>query len=227
MVIDFGGKFMKMHRMELIIFDLDGTLIDSSDDIAWAANKSLLYMGESEKDIEVIKENIGWGVKFLLQRLMPGAGEESIRTARGKFIEYYWDHLNVNTTLYPGVLETLKYLRGLDKKMAIVTNKQIKFTERILEELAIRGIFDMVLGGDSLPNRKPHPEPVEKVISTLGVVKEKTVFVGDSPADCEAGKGAGIFTIGVEYGFRDREELLGAGFDILIKEFSELKDILV
>lgn len=216
-----------IKKTGLIIFDLDGTLVDSSDDIAWAANKTLLYMGESERDIEVIKENIGWGVKVLIERLMPGEEEERIRTARGKFLEYYWEHLNVKTALYPGVLDTLEYLKGVDKKMAIVTNKQIKFTERILEELAIKKFFDMVLGGDSLANKKPHPEPVEKIIATLAVQKDMAVFVGDSPVDCEAGKGAGIFTIGVEYGFRDKEELISAGFDLLIKEFSELRDILV
>ncbi|MDD5435828.1 MAG: HAD-IA family hydrolase [Nitrospira sp.] len=218
---------MGMKKTGLLIFDLDGTLIDSSDDIAWAANKALLYLGEDEKDVGVVKENIGWGVKILFERLMPGASEDKISAARGKFIEYYWEHLNVNTVFYPGVPETLKYLREAEKKMAIVTNKQIKFTERILEELAVREMFDMVLGGDSLPNRKPHPEPVEKVISTLGVKREEAVFVGDSPADCEAGKGAGIFTIGVEYGFRDKEDLSSAGFDLLIKKFSDLRGIIV
>lgn len=216
-----------IKKTELIIFDLDGTLIDSSDDIAWAANKTLLYMGKSEREIEVIKENIGWGVKVLIERLMPGEDERRIRTARGKFLEYYWEHLNVKTFLYPGVLDTLKYLKGIDKILAIVTNKQIKYTERIIEELAIKNLFDMVLGGDSLTNRKPHPEPVEKIIAALAVQKEMAVFVGDSPVDCEAGKGAGIFTIGVEYGFRDKEDLISAGFDLLIKEFSELRDIIV
>lgn len=216
-----------IKKTELIIFDLDGTLIDSSDDIAWAANRTLLYMGKSEREIEVIKENIGWGVKVLIERLMPGEDEGRIRTARGKFLEYYWEHLNVKTFLYPGVLDTLKYLKGIDKILAIVTNKQIKYTERIIEELAIKNLFDMVLGGDSLTNRKPHPEPVEKIIAALAVQKEMAVFVGDSPVDCEAGKGAGIFTIGVEYGFRDKEDLINAGFDLLIKEFSELRDIIV
>lgn len=215
-----------MKNVDLVIFDLDGTLIDSSDDIAWSANRSLAFMGYEERDVEVIKENIGWGVKVLLQRLMPDEGEEGIHTARGKFIEYYWEHLNVKTSLYPGVPDILKYLKGLNKKMAVVTNKQIKFSEKILEELAIRDMFDVVLGGDSLANRKPHPEPVEKVISTLSAEKEKTVIVGDSPADCEAGKGAGIYTIGVEYGFRHRSDLIAAGFDVLIKEISELKEMI-
>jgi len=211
---------------ELIIFDLDGTLIDSSDDIAWAANMTLVYMGYNEMDLDAIKEGIGWGVKTLLQKLMPQEGPERIDDARVKFLEYYWDHLTVNTILYPGVRETIDYFKDHDKKMAIVTNKPIKFTEKILNELALKDFFLMVLGGDSLVNRKPDPEPVEKVISTLGVTKGKTVFVGDSKVDGETGKRAGIFTIGVEYGFRGRKELEDAGFDIIISEFPELTRIL-
>jgi len=211
---------------ELIIFDLDGTLIDSSDDIAWAANRTLVYMGYNEMDLDAIKEGIGWGVKTLLQKLMPQEGTERIDEARVKFLEYYWDHLTVNTILYPGVRETIDYFKDHDKKMAIVTNKPIKFTEKILNELALKDFFLMVLGGDSLMNRKPDPEPVEKVISTLGVTKGKTVFVGDSKIDGETGKRAGIFTIGVEYGFRGRKELEEAGFDVIISEFPELTRIL-
>ncbi|HAS18110.1 MAG TPA: phosphoglycolate phosphatase [Nitrospiraceae bacterium] len=211
---------------ELIIFDLDGTLIDSSDDIAWAANMTLVYMGYNEMDLDAIKEGIGWGVKTLLQKLMPQEGPERIDDARVKFLEYYWDHLTVNTILYPGVRETIDYFKDHDKKMAIVTNKPIKFTEKILNELALKDFFLMVLGGDSLVNRKPDPEPVEKVISTLGVTKGKTVFVGDSKVDGETGKRAGIFTIGVEYGFRGRKELEEAGFDVIISEFPELTRIL-
>ena len=211
---------------ELIIFDLDGTLIDSSDDIAWAANRTLVYMGYNEMDLDAIKEGIGWGVKTLLQKLMPQEGPERIDDARVKFLEYYWDHLTVNTILYPGVRETIDYFKDHDKKMAIVTNKPIKFTEKILNELALKDFFLMVLGGDSLMNRKPDPEPVEKVISTLGVTKGKTVFVGDSKVDGETGKRAGIFTIGVEYGFRGRKELEEAGFDVIISEFPELTRIL-
>lgn len=217
---------MEGREIDLIIFDLDGTLIDSSDDIAWAANRTLLHMGHDEMALETIKEGIGWGVKTLLERLMPDEGPERIDDARGKFLDYYWGHLTVKTTLYPGVKETIAYFREINKKMAVVTNKPVRFTERILEEFGLGESFMMVLGGDSLPNRKPHPEPVEKVITELGAALQRTAFVGDSPIDCETGKRAGIVTIGVEYGFRGREELEEAGCDIIIEEFSELKRVL-
>jgi len=213
-------------KTDLIIFDLDGTLIDSSDDIAWAANQTLISMGRGGRDKVTIKEFIGCGVGVLLERLMPGADPSVIREARDRFLQFYWDHISVNTVLYPGVRETLEYFQGINKKMAVVTNKPIKFALKLMEDLAFGGFFPIVIGGDSLKNRKPHPEPVETVIQTLGVMKEKTVMVGDSPVDCETGKKAGIFTIGVEYGFRGREELEAAGFDLLVREFSDLKDIL-
>lgn len=215
-------------RMEtdLIIFDLDGTLVDSSDDIAWAANQTLIAMGRNGMDMAAVKEGIGWGVGVLLERLMPGADAGKISEAKEKFLGFYWDHLSVSTVLYPGVRETLGYFERMNKKMAVVTNKPVRFTLKLMEDLAFGGFFPVVVGGDSLKNRKPHPEPVEKVIQAFGVSKERTALVGDSPIDCEAGKKAGIFTIGVEYGFRGKGELEAAGFDVLISKFPELRNIL-
>lgn len=220
--------FMQEKKIDadLIIFDLDGTLIDSSEDIAWAANKTLEFFGYSEMETDRIKEHIGWGIKPLLEKLMPNEGLVRIMEAREKFLEFYGSHLMVSTYLYPGVRETIKYLSLLDKKMAIVTNKPVRLTEMILKELGLTDCFRMVLGGDSLSNRKPHPEPVEKTVEALGAEPGRTVVVGDSPVDCEAGKAAGTSTIGVSYGFRGKEELLGAGCDLIIDRFPDLKDCL-
>lgn len=221
-----GAWEMEKLDTDLIIFDLDGTLIDSSVDIAWAANRTLGVFGYRERDLPAIKEHIGWGVKPLLEKLMPEEGPDKIAEAREKFLEFYGSHLLVDTSLYPGVEDTLRYFRALDKKMAIITNKPLGLTRRILEELNIAGHFKMVLGGDSLPNKKPHPEPVEKTLNLLDARPEKTVIVGDSPVDCEAGRAAGTNTIGVSYGFRGRGELEDAGCDIIIDRFGELKDYL-
>lgn len=212
---------------DLIIFDLDGTLIDSSEDIAWAANRTLAAFGYGQRSIATIKEHIGWGVKPLLEKLMPDEGADKISEAREKFLEFYGGHLLVDTVLYQGVEDTLRHFTGLDKKMAIITNKPVGLTLRILDELNIAGLFNMVLGGDSLPNKKPHPEPVEKTFKGLGVEPARTVIVGDSPVDCEAGRAAGTYTIGVSYGFRGRRELEEAGCGIIIDRFPELKDYLL
>lgn len=212
--------------VDLIIFDLDGTLIDSSEDIAWAVNRVLADLGHGKVDSVKVKEGIGWGVKSLLGKMMPGEGEDQIEYARTKFLEYYWGHSVVSTYLYPGVKETIEYFDQKDTKMAVVTNKPVKFSEKILLEFDLLRYFSVILGGDSVSNRKPHPEPVERVVKSTGVTRERSVIVGDSPVDCEAGKRAGIATIGVEYGFRSRKELEDAGCDVIIKEFKELKNIL-
>lgn len=217
-----SGKESRL-KGDLVIFDLDGTLIDSSRDIAWSANMVLHSMGYERLDMEVIKESIGWGVKNLLEKLMPEEAPESIESARLKFLDFYGGHLVVETTIYPGVVETLEYLRSSGKKMAVVTNKPHALSVAILDELKLKGYFGAVLGGDSLPNRKPHPEPVEKVLSLLGVAPSASVIVGDSPVDCEAGRSARVGTVGITYGFRGRKELEGAGCDFIIDSILELK----
>lgn len=218
---------METIDVDLIIFDLDGTLIDSSEDIAWAANMTLEELGHGKIDSEKVKEGIGWGVKTLLQKIMPGESVERIEYARLKFLEFYRDHSVVSTYLYPGVMETIEYFNQNNKKMAVVTNKPFSLSEKILSDFDLTRYFDIILGGDSVANKKPHPEPVEKAITSAGVTKDRSVIVGDSPVDCEAGKRAGIATIGVEYGFRSRKELEDAGCDVIIKEVTALKKILL
>jgi phosphoglycolate phosphatase len=211
---------------DLIIFDLDGTLIDSSEDIAWAANMVLRSMGHEEAGLEAIKEGVGWGAKALLERLMPDEGPEAITRARERFIEFYLMRPAVNTYAYPGVAETIGELKAMDKLLAVVTNKPAALAGVILGALGLREPFSMVIGGDSFPNRKPHPEPLEKVMEALGGRSDSTVIVGDSPIDCEAGKRAGIMTIGVSYGFRGADELAIAGCDKIIGRFDELIGLL-
>ncbi len=220
-------QFIKKIAVELIIFDLDGTLIDSSKDIAWAANKTLDLFGYGVRDIEEIKENIGWGVKSLLEKLMPGLKPERIMEARDKFLDFYGSHLLVRTCLYPGVKDMLAHFQEKGKKMAVVTNKPAGFAEKILKELEMSAYFITIVGGDSFLNRKPHPEPVEKVLDLSGVKPEKAVIVGDSPLDCEAGRRAGTATVGVTYGYRSKTELEEACCDMIIEKIEELKNVLM
>jgi len=224
-------------RPELVIFDLDGTLIDSSDDIAWAANKTLSELGMPEMSHTEIKARIGWGVRFLLERLLPSGTkqdeegvtedyEDLLERARGVFLRHYGKNLTKKTRPYQGGVETLDYLMRLNKKMAVVTNKPIDFTLQILEELRLADYFEVVLGGDSLPNRKPHPEPLYEVMERLGKVPSVSLMVGDSSIDCEAARAAGVGVIGAAYGFRGREGLEGQGCAMVIDSISELKGII-
>lgn len=215
-----------MNR-ELLMFDLDGTLVDSGGDIAWAANKTLVAFGYREMTVAAIKERIGWGVKVLLERLMPEEGPERIEEARLKFLEFYGGHMVEETYPYPGVEETLRHFSSRGKTMAVVTNKPEVLADGILKELKLRGMFQMLVGGDTLRNKKPHPEPLEKVLNSMGVGHGEAVFVGDSAIDAETGRTAGIFTIGVSYGFGGGGKALEeAGFDLIIDGFVELKGII-
>lgn len=216
---------LKKIAADLVIFDLDGTLIDSSADIAWCANKTLKSFGYPERGVEEIKKDIGWGVKNLLERLMPAEPPEKIGEGRLKFLEFYSGRLVVDTYVYPGVTETLDYLRARGKKLSVVTNKPAGLSDEILKILGLRDIFMSVVGGDSYSNRKPHPEPVEAAIKAAGVMPGRTVVVGDSPIDCEAGRAAGAFTVGVTWGFRGREELTGC--DAVIDDMRTLKEIII
>jgi len=217
----------KTVNSELVIFDLDGTLLDSSEDIAWVANRTLDAFGYPRMDNAAIKERIGWGVVMLLKQIMPDAAQEKIEEAKGVFLDLYSSHLVVESELYPGVLDTIEYLLSKDKKLAILTNKPENLSIRIVDELFESGSFKLLLGGDSLPVKKPDPAPILKIMSSLGVDALKSVMVGDSPVDVEAGKGAGVATIGAAYGFRGVDELVEAGVDIVVESFSELKDIII
>lgn len=212
-------------KVDLIIFDLDGTLIDSSKDIAWAVNKTLNHLGFNELSYDVIKSYIGWGVKMLLEQAVPKERHNILAHARNIFLKYYEDHLLVDTHLYSGAKEILEYFKH--KKLAIITNKPLGLTEKILNGLSIPKYFQKVIGGDSVQNKKPHPEAVDIVLAELSVKPEKAIFIGDSRIDIEAGKNAGIITCGAVYGFRGKDELINAGADFLIEEIGELKGIVV
>ncbi len=140
------------------------------------------------------------------------------------FRSYYKEHLLDNTELYPGVREVLNELAWLRK--ALISNKSEQFVKKILKGLKIDSYFDIAIGGDSLPNKKPHPDSVNLVIEKIKVDKEDTLFVGDSSVDIETGKRAGVWTCGVSYGYGDQRELVKSGADWIIEEFSELKGLI-
>ncbi len=210
---------------ELIIFDLDGTLIDSRDDIARAVNATFAEMGYPVVDKDVIKDNIGWGVRALLEKLLPEKDDATVERARKLFLDHYSENLMVDTHLYDGVVPTLEGLKERGKTLALVTNKPLGLSERIMEGFGIRGYFSAILGGDSVVNKKPHPEPIIKVMELTGFTPERTLYVGDTGADLDASRGAGVDFIAVSYGFADVEELVRRGCRQVIERIDELLGI--
>lgn len=214
--------------MKAVLFDLDGTLIDSGDDLANSVNFMLKKMNKKQYDNETIKRWIGNGAAVLVKRALSGSmdikdiDEEEFQKAFEIFMNHYSENLCVNTSLFDGVREVLESLK--DKKLAIITNKPFKFVLPILEHFKIDDYFDVVLGGDSLDEKKPSPKPLKVACKKLGVLENEAVMVGDSKNDIIAAKNAGIRSVCVTYGYLQGEEAESLGADFIINSLIELKE---
>ena len=212
--------------LKLLIFDLDGTLADTAQDITDALNHSVEPFGGNKYSVEETKMMVGTGLtKFfssLVLTLKGGDSPEAMEIITRRFIDFYSEHLMDNTRTYPHVKETLSQLTSY--KMAILSNKREGFSKKILNDLEVLRYFDLVWGSDSVREKKPSPVPVLDLVEKFGVEKEETAIIGDSNFDVEAGKAAGIKVISVTYGFRDRSYLEGS--DYIIDNFNKLLDIL-
>ena len=212
-------------NVEVLIFDLDGTLADTRADLTDAVNNALEKLELPPLSMEQVCRHVGDGVHTLLSRALGREHRDVIDKGIRFFREYYGVHLLDQTRLYPGVRETLEYFQG--KPKTIVTNKPLDFAVRILKGLEIDAHFELVLGGDSTVERKPHPEPARKVLSATGVEARLAVMVGDSPADIEMAKQAGIYSVGVTYGLRPAAVLRAACPDLIVDDLRELQRYLV
>jgi phosphoglycolate phosphatase len=203
----------------LFLFDLDGTLIDSRADIAFSLNLALEQLNLKPLPEARIAEFVGDGVHKLVDRLLREAtgrqpDEALARECTLLFRKEYAKHLLDQTRLFPGVLQALDLLSWA--RFAVVSNKPEGFCRRILEGLGVAERFCVILGGDSTPNRKPSPEPLQKAMEACAVSPMETVMVGDSAADIRAGAAAGVTTCGIPGNFRSKTELEEAGCDLLL-----------
>ncbi|MEW6108408.1 MAG: HAD-IA family hydrolase [Nitrospirota bacterium] len=206
-------------KIKLIIFDLDGTLVDSSIDITNALNYAIEPYNFKKLTVEKTVSMVGEGITRLIEKLLGENNSEIKPDVLKRFMDYYSDHLTDFTKSYPGVRETLEELRNYKK--AIISNKREFLSRRLLEDLELSKYFDIILGSDSIDEKKPSPKPVLKALEILSLTPEEAVIVGDSDYDIIAGKAAGAITIAASYGFRDIS-LLGDA-DFIIDSFSELK----
>jgi phosphoglycolate phosphatase len=219
--------FRSTCSSRLFLFDLDGTLIDSKNDIAASVNLSLERLALPKLPEARVSEFIGDGIQKLIQRALreatgTDASEDQACKGVGLFLEEYENHLLDSTQLYPGVKEGLDRLYWAE--FAIVTNKPEKLSRKVLEALGLGHRFRTILGGDSIPLRKPDPAPLREAMRRCGATAPETVMVGDSPGDIKAGRAAGVITCGIAGGFRGREALEAAGCDLIVESFSEIPD---
>lgn len=217
------SKGPSQAKYELIIFDLDGTLIDSKLDLANSVNYTRERMGLSVLEHRLIFGYIGDGATMLIRRAMgEGLSEAEVQRALEIFLANYGEHLLDNTTLYPGVSEALDELGHL--KLAVLTNKPLKPTQAILQGLQIRNRFAVVYGGNSFEQKKPHPVGIEQILSDTGTARERTVMVGDSYIDIQTGRNAVVATCGVTYGLAS-DTLHESKPDFLIDDLRQLRRI--
>jgi phosphoglycolate phosphatase len=192
----------KFHPIRAFIFDLDGTLIDSKRDLIHSVNAMLLEMGRQKLDEETISGYIGHGAPLLVSRALGGnAKEEELRRALQFFLAYYEEHKLDTTCAYLGVAETMAELGRKQLPMAVLTNKPVRISVRILEALGLVNHFRPIYGGNSFQTKKPDPFGANKILEEFGSVPSETMVVGDSEVDVQTARNAGTMAATVNYGF--------------------------
>lgn len=210
-----------------LLFDLDGTLIDSAPDLATAINLMLIELGYSAVTEAKVRPWVGNGARKLVERalrqtLQKKPEDDFIDAALKIFFHHYQRVLCDNTCLYPGVKEALQYWQSQGIAMACVTNKPARFTEPLLKHFALDEFMPVAISGDSLPVRKPDPAPLLKACELLGVVVGETIMIGDSRNDVEAARNADMKVICVSYGYNHGEPIQNTQPDWLVDSLAEL-----
>ncbi len=193
-----------------VLFDLDGTLVDSLEDLTDAANFARCAYSHPPLTMDTVRLKVGKGARHLVQQILPDLSDTDIDHALELFLDFNRQHIADKSRLYPGILDVLHGLAARDIKLALITNKNEDLSMLILQAFGIYDLFESICGGNTYPERKPSPLPLLEVAEKLGVAHHECVMVGDSINDIEAAKRAGIASIGCTWGFGDNDELTGA-----------------
>jgi phosphoglycolate phosphatase len=215
-----GDPITRFSEVRALIFDLDGTLIDSKLDLALSVNATLAELGRDALPHEQIFSYVGQGAPALIARALGSdSSEQDCLTGLEFFIKYYSAHKLDNTVLYAGVRETLDALR--DMPMAVLTNKPVRVSRAIIEELGVGERFRFVYGGNSFERKKPDPMGVDSILREFGAAPAQAMLVGDSEIDVQTARNAGTWACGVTYGFGSHR--LGEyPPDVLVDNLTEL-----
>lgn len=210
-----------------VLFDLDGTILNTLDDLAGAGNHTLTELGYPTHETQKYRYFVGNGIPKLIERILPkNTTDEIYERAYERFCSYYNDHMYDLTKPYGGVPEMLAELHEQGIRLAVVTNKAHIFACEMVKRY-FGDIFDAVLGSVEGTPKKPDPYWANEALKRIGVAPKNAVYVGDSSVDMLTAASAGVFSCGVLWGFREREELLQNGADVLAADCGELKKIIL
>nr|WP_320136852.1 phosphoglycolate phosphatase [uncultured Amphritea sp.] len=213
---------------QLVLFDLDGTLLDSVPDLALAVDRTLAALARPLAGEASVRDWVGNGAQMLVKRALAYGDENNepddalFEKAFALFLQHYGQCCAEQSRLYPGVREYLDFLHESQVDMGLVTNKPISFTETLLDEFDLRRYFSVVLGGDSLVEKKPHPLPLLHAMTARSVAAEQTLMVGDSRSDIKAAQAAGCRVVAVTYGYNHGEPVSLYQPDIIVDDLMQL-----
>lgn len=214
------------HPPELVMFDLDGTLLDSAPDLAVAVDAMLERLGRAPAGLAKVRLWIGNGARVLVRRALAddmeheSVDEAAADRALALFMELYGGS-HALTQVYPGVLDSLALLRTLGVRLAVITNKPERFVAPLLADMGL-GDFDWIVGGDTLPQQKPDPAGLLLVMDKAGVTAEQALFIGDSRNDIRAARAAGVRCVALSYGYNHGEPIAKEAPDLVVDDLREL-----
>ena len=223
------ARAIPLDRIRLVIFDLDGTLIDSELDLAASVNAMLRHYARKELPLAVIDTYIGDGAPMLIRRALGDpADSEFLQHALNFFLAYYREHRLDHTRPYDGIKQALQQIgqgNGVPRKLAVLTNKPVRASQAILAGLGLTDHFVQIYGGNSFETKKPDPLGANTLLRETGATPEETVMVGDSGVDMLTARNAGLWSVGVTYGFSPLS-LQQAPPDVLVDTPEELGRVL-
>ncbi len=214
-------------KYKAVIFDMDGTILNTLEDLKNATNYSLRQFGMPERSLEEVRMFVGNGIRKLVERAVPsGTSEEKIAQVFDVFLKYYEIHSADNTSPYPGILELVEKLKKSGIKTAVSTNKADVPAQELGREY-FNGIFDLIVGQQDGLKVKPAPDSVNKILSILDIQKKDAIYIGDSDVDVQTAKNSGLDFIGVSWGFRGREFLEKNGAKNIVDNANEILDLVI
>lgn len=220
-----------MRNPKMVLIDVDGTLVDSVPDLAFCVDEMMARLGRPGHGEAKVRDWVGNGVERLVRRALVGQlegepADADFERAYPMFLALYADNTSQRSRLYPGVRDGLDYLKQAGYRLGCVTNKAGRFTLPLLQDLGVFNYFEIVVSGDTLPVKKPHPQPLLHAANYFGVSAAESLMLGDSKSDVTAARAAGFQIVCMSYGYNHGEDIRQYAPDAVIDSMAELKGLL-